>query len=265
MKAITTGFGPPWIGLLASFVMGAATFAQSGAVAPATTGTSITLDTFQQEQQALVQEWETLASQGATQDQQAAWYQQIAPRIQAQQQRADALGAASALQPLPTVTRANIPPGASQTLKNFLTTQALLANAHARLHNQLLQSLPSGATPDQISAIHQQEIQAFQQQHAADLTLQSQRAAALAAASASQPLPVPRPAAIPPNATPQWKAYLTARDALALGWVRNRNQYLTADPATRQAAIQQWQQQNAARLDQLRQLAQQLSNPTVTQ
>ena len=79
------------------------------------------------------------------------------------------------------------------------------------------------------------------------------------------PRPVPGLAAIPPDATPQMQAYLTARNALAGDQAQIWNQYLTADPATRQAARQQWQQQNASRLEQLSQLAQDLSNSTSNQ
>ena len=79
------------------------------------------------------------------------------------------------------------------------------------------------------------------------------------------PRPVPGLAAIPPNATPQLQAYLTARNALVEARAQLWNQYLTADPATRQAAMQQWRQQNAARLEQLGELAQDLSNSTPNQ
>jgi hypothetical protein len=61
------------------------------------------------------------------------------------------------------------------------------------------------------------------------------------------------------------QAFLVARNALASARAQLWNQYLTADPSVRQAAIQQWQQQNAAQIQQLSQLAQALSNPTSTQ
>ena len=264
--------GPGWMGLLAGLVlsgMGGVMFAQglsqTGEVSPLASGSSPTLAQFEQERQALAQEWQVLVSQGATQQQLEAWRQQHAAQFQAQQQLAQALALASALQPMPVGTGVNAPANASSTLRDFLTTQASLADARARIHNQLLQTMPSGATQEQINAMRQQERRIFQQRHAGDLQLQGRRAQALAAESASQPIRVPGPAVIPPGATPQLQAYLAARNALASDRAQLWNQYLTADPATRQAAMQQWRQQNASRLEQLSQLAQDLSNSTANQ
>jgi len=220
---------------------------------------------FQQEQQALFQQWQTLVSQGATQQQLAAWQQQNAAQFQAQQQLAQALSAASALQPMPLISQVNIPANAPPTLSDFLTTQASLANARAQIHNQLLQAMPAGATQQQINQMHQQEIQTFQQQHGNDLQLQAQCAQSLSAQSASKLIPDPGPAVIPPNATPQLQALLNAQRALARDWARVRNQYATANPSVRAAAMEQWQQQNAVRFAQLRALAQNLSNSTANQ
>jgi len=163
------------------------------------------------------------------------------------------------------MNQANIPANASGALKDFLTMQASLANARAQIHNQLLQALPSGASQDQISQMRQQEEQIFQQQHAGDLQFQGKRGQTLAAESGLKPLPVPGPAVIPPNASRQLQAYLTARNTLMSAWVQLWNQYVTADPAIRQAALQQWQQQNAGRLEQLRAQARDLSNSTANQ
>ena len=240
--------------------------AQAGDISSPAPGLPAALQTYRQEQQALAQEWQTLISQGATMQQLEAWRQQHAARIQAQQQRAQALALASALQPIPVIAEAIIPADASSNLEEFLTTQATLANARARIHNQLLQSLPSGATQEQVSAMRQQEQQIFQQQHSADLQLQKQQAQALANTSAPQPLPAPgSPVVLPPNAPPQLKAYISARDALLSARAQIWNQYVTADPAARQAAMQQWQQQNAGQLNKLRQLARALSNSTTNQ
>jgi hypothetical protein len=272
-----------WMGLLAGLVMGGSVFAQTAGVSPQTSGSADTLTDplteFQQQRQALFQQWQTLVSQGANDQQLQAWQQQNAPQFQALQQMAQALAAQSALEPMPLIQQVNIPPNASGipanasgipsnlsgTLGDFLTAQAGLANAYAQIHNQLLQALPSEVTQQQVTAMQQQEAQTFQQQNAADLQLQAQRAQALAAESASQPLPVPGPPVIPPGASPQLQAFLTARNALASDRAQLWNQYLTADPATRDAAMQQWQQQNAGSLQQLRALAQELSNSTATQ
>jgi len=256
MKAITQRL---WgcTGLLAAFVLGGATAARAQNSAPITSDTSTTLGIYQQEQWALIQDWETLVSQGATEDQIAAWRQQVAARLQAQQQRAQTLATASALQPMPAVT--TIPANAPDALNAFLTTHAALANARAQIHNQLLQSMPAGATAAQVGAMRQQEEQTFQQQYAGELALHAQQAQALANATAPQPLPVPGPPVIPPNAPPRLRAYITARTALLSAYAQTWNQYLNADPATRQAAMQQWQQSNAAQIKTLKQLTQDLS------
>jgi hypothetical protein len=238
----------------------------------ATTSTSpvsqdqATIQAFQQEQATLAQEEQALAAQGATDQQLETWQQQNAAQFTAQQQRLDAIGVASAMRQMP-VSDPVIPANASQTLKDFLTTQATLANARAQIHNQIVQQITaSGQSPTlvQISQMEQQQLQLFQQQHAADLQLQVQRAQALANASAQTVMPVPGPTVIPPNATPQLVAYLTARDQLARDQIQLRNQYVNADPATQQAAMQQWQQQNAIRFQQLQQQAQNLSQSSTT-
>jgi hypothetical protein len=254
-----------WIGLLAGLVMGGTVFAQKASVAPQTSGSSTTLQTYQQELATLVQQRRALVAQGATQQQLQAWQQQNAPQFAALQQLAQNLAQESALQPLPLRQAVNIPANASSTLTDFLTARTSLANGRAQIHNQLLQTLPQNPSQEQISTMMQEETQLFQQQYATDLQPQLQRAQALAAVSASQPHRVPRRVLIPPNATSQLQAFLTARNAVATNRAQLWNQYLTADPATRQAAMQQWRQQNAGQMEQLRQLAQGLSNSTSNQ
>jgi hypothetical protein len=224
-----------------------------------------TLQAFRQEQQALFQERQALMDQGATQEQLAAWRQQNAPQFAAQQQRAQALASASALELRPTNARPTIPANASPALRDFLTTQVALANARAQIHNQLTQGMPATASAGQVSRMEQQERQTFQQQHGGDMQLQVQRAQALALVSAQTPLKLP-PATpnIPANASPQMKAFLTARNQLMREQVQMHNQYLTSDPATRQAAMQQWRQQNAGLIQQFQQATQNLAQAKST-
>jgi hypothetical protein len=236
---------------------------QSGEILSSGSQSAATLATFQQGQWALAREIRNLLAQGATPQQLQAWHQQNAAQFQAQQQLAQALSLPAALQPMRQRQWVNIPPGASASLQAFLQTQAALTNARVQIHNQLLQSLPPGATPGQVAAMRRQEEQIFHQQHAADLQLQAQRAAVLAAASASQPMRVPGQPMIPPNATPQMQAFIIARTALVQEQANLWNQHLAADPAVRQAAIQQWQQQNAGQFQRLAALAQALANPPV--
>jgi len=245
--------------------MDAVTHAQTGSISPSTSGSSATLAAFLQEQQALAQEWQTLVSQGATQQQLISWRQQNVAQFQAQQQLAQALAIKSALQPMPVIAEIEIPADASGTLEDFLTTNASLANARAQIHNQFLQALPEEASQEEVGTMQRQEAQIFWQVHALDLQIQRQRAQTLAVESASQPLPVPGATLIPPNATPQFRAYVTARNALARDRAELWNQYVTADPGVRQAAMSQWRQRNASRLEQLQELAQELSNSIANQ
>ena len=130
------------------------------------------------------------------------------------------------------------------------------------LHNQWAQSLPTDATADEIIERQQAEAALFMQQHAAELTSQSQTAQALAQESAGGVSPLPPPLQIPAGATPQMTAYLVVRDQLIRADLQVQNQYAAAAPAVRQAALQRWQQQNAGLFQQLQQLAQALSqNP----
>jgi hypothetical protein len=61
------------------------------------------------------------------------------------------------------------------------------------------------------------------------------------------------------------QAFLTSRNALAKEMAQLWNQYIDSTPAARQSAMDQWQQQNAGRLQQLSQLAASASNSTPNQ
>jgi len=242
--------------------MGGMASAQTAGNSPQASGSSSLLAAYLQEQRSLAQEQQTLISQGATTQQMQAWWQSNAPRFQAQRQRAQALSTASAIHPMRMIRQVTIPADASPTLRDFLVSRATLANAYAQLHNQMLKALPPGASPAQIHAFELQAMQTFRKQHSRDIQLQARQSQSLAAESASRPLPIPGPPRIPRGATPQFAAYLTARNALAASHAQLWNQYLGADPTTRAAAMNQWQQQNATSLDQLRQTTQAFTNPT---
>jgi hypothetical protein len=222
------------------------------------------LQNFQQQRAALMQAREALVAQGATPQQLAAWQQQNSGQFAALQQQAQAISAASALRVMPTNRQPNIPANASPVLRDFMTTRAQLANALAQIHNQLVQSMPSNASAAQIGLMQQQAMQLFQQQHANDLQLQAQRARAMANTSAPTTLRTPPPLRIPSNASPQLRAFLTTKYQLMQGQVALQNQYANAAPAVRQAAMQQWRQQNAALTQQLQQQAQALSQVAAT-
>jgi len=225
---------------------------------------SPTLQAFQQEQQALGQQMQALITQGATPQQIAAWHQQNASRFQVQQQRAQALAAASTLQPLPYITDIEIPEGASQEMVDFLATRADLANRRAQIHNQAIAGLTVSSGTGAILGAVSGEGVTFIQQNQAELTTQAQRAQTLATQSAEQPMPMPLPLAIPPGSSSQMAALLTARDQFMRDRITFSNQYVTATAAVRDAAMAQWMQQNASRFQQVQALAQNLSQASTT-
>ena len=184
-------------------------------------------------------------------------------RFTAQQQRAAQIAAASAAQPAPMVTSVSLfPEGASGELKRFSHhTQADLYNRNAQLHNQQL-STASSSNQSQASSVNLPAAasgqDAYTQQNGPELQAQSQRFQTVAAQVPAQPLSMPPPLVIPANVSPALKTFLTQKDQLMREQIQLWNQYATASPAVRNAAIQQWQQQNAPRLNQLKQQAQNL-------
>ncbi len=245
--------------LIMSLHAGRAQTAQPVVTAPVTSQAQSALQTYQQEQQALAQEEQTLINQGATQEEITTWHQQNAARFNAQIQRAQAMSTASSTQSLPTNVQVNIPANASPAMKDFLTNQALLANARVQIHNQLVQSLPANATADQVEQAQQQEEAVFQQQYGQAMALQTKRAQAVAAESAQSFGALPAPPPIPTGTSPQLAALLTLKYQIASSQAQILKSYATADPAVRQAALQQWSKQNAVLLQQLQQQAENLS------
>ena len=220
---------------------------------------STSLQTFQQGQKALMQSLEALLATNATSAQISAWQAQNASQLAAQRQLAQDMGAESSLQPMPLLSAPSIPPNASQTLKDFLSAQVALANARAQIHNQLLNALPVEVSREQVKQLQQDEETQFRQQQGAALQAQAQRAQTLVDESAQQTIPLPAPLSVRADTNPQLAAYLTAKAQLMRDRITFYNQYATATPQTRDAALVQWQQQNASRFQQLQQMAQNLS------
>ena len=251
--------GMVFLCLLFAFVnLTSAQTVQSTASASSTGSTPVSsqLQTFQVEQQALAGEVRNLIAQGATSDQIQAWRQQNASLVAAQQQAAVELGAEAAVEPKEMPPVPVIPVSASPTLVAFLTTQRALVQAQVQIHNQLLNALPDEVSLAQIGQMQQSEGQQLQQQHASDLQAQQRRAQTLTDEAAQQPLPVPPPLVMPPGASANLSALLTLRDQLMRARVALWNQNLGATAEAQDAALEQWQEQNAARFQQMQQLAQ---------
>jgi len=147
------------------------------------------------------------------------------------------------------------PANASPEMKEFMANRATLAKNFSELRSQMMATKPPGSM--------QEVMQQFREKNKALLDRQAQLAHSLAPQRGPGSLSAPPPLQIPPQASPQMRAYLTARDQLMRDQMAAMRQNATADPQARAAAMQQWRQQNAARFDQLRQLAQALSTPTL--
>jgi len=154
-------------------------------------------------------------------------------------------------------TGPNLPANASPEMKEFMANRATLMQKMAQLRQQ---NPSTNGVPD--PKIFAQ----FQQENATLLQRQKELSQVISEQQAKNPIPTPPPLQIPSNATPQAAAYLTARDQLMRDQIAFMNQHRTDDPAARQAAMQQWRQQNAPRFQQLQQdaqaLAQNTSKPT---
>ena len=147
--------------------------------------------------------------------------------------------------------KANLPANATPEMKEFLENRTTLMQKM----DELRQANPTDA---------QGVMQQFREQNKALLDRQQQLAQIISQQQAKNPLPEPPPLQIPPNASPQMKTYLTARDQLMRDQIAFMNQHRTDDPAARQAAMQQWRQQNAARFQRLQQQSQTLAQTTPT-
>jgi hypothetical protein len=231
---------------LICLLLGGVTLAQTSPDTQSTTASSLvsqaSLQAILQQRQALFQQQQTLRAQGAGTQALQTWRQQHAAQFTSLNQQLQAWSASQPQRAMPVIQEISVPENATPEMVQFLTNQAQLANSRAQLHNQ---ALTAG--------------------NAALLQRQQQLAQVIAQQQAQTPMKVP-PATpiIPANASPQLKAFLTARYQLMREEIQTRNQYATADPATRQAAMQQWRQQNAAQFQQLQQQAQALAQTQST-
>ena len=91
------------------------------------------------------------------------------------------------------------------------------------------------------------------------LRRQVQLSQIVAAQQAHQALPIPPPLQVPPGASPQLKALLSTRDRIMRSQIQVMNQYCTADPKVRSAAMRQWDEQNADLIKTMRQEAEALA------
>ena len=168
----------------------------------------------------------------------------------------DARAGANAMRP--PMPQANIPANATPEMKEFMANRQTLMEKMSELRRQ--NPGANGAPDPKLFA-------QFQQENATLLQRQKELSQIISEQQAKNPMPEPPPLQIPPNASPQLKNYLTDRDQLMRDQIAFMNQHRTDEPAARQAAMQQWRQQNATRFQQLQQEAQamaQTPSPTPT-
>jgi len=145
---------------------------------------------------------------------------------------------------LPSPPALSVPPNAPPEMKEFLQNRATLAAKMAQFSSQ------------NVGGSNSQTLTQFQQQNAGLLARQNQLAQIISQQRNPNPLPQPPPLQIPPNASPQLQAFLKTRDQLVRGQATVMNQHRSDDPATQEAALAQWRQQNAALIQQFQQEAQ---------
>jgi hypothetical protein len=153
--------------------------------------------------------------------------------------------------PFPSAFAPKAPANVTPEMAEFRQHQEKLAQSYGQMHG-------TNGAPNNAQALAR-----FQQENAALLQRQHELAQTISQQQARNPLAEPPPLQIPPNATAQQKTYLTARDQLQRDQVAFLNQHKSDDPATRQAAMQQWRQQNSARIKQLQSMSQSLAQNSV--
>lgn len=159
--------------------------------------------------------------------------------------------------PFPGQINANaLPANATPEMKEFLQNRQTLMEKMAELRQQNPNGAPNANTFAQ-----------FQQQNAALLQRQHQLMGIISQQQgqngAGGPIMgVPGQTSVPANASPQLKAFLTDRNQLMQDQTAFLSQHQNDDPQVRQAAMQQWRQQNAARFQQLQQEALALGKAT---
>jgi hypothetical protein len=159
-------------------------------------------------------------------------------------------------QPMRPMMPPALPPNATPEMKEFYQNRATLMEKMAELRQKNGDNTNGAPDPKTIDQFKQENTALLQRQSELRQTIAQQP---------GNPIPEPPLAQIPANVSPEMRAYLTARDQLTRDQIAFINLHRSDDPATRQAAMQQWQQQNAARIQQLQQQAQTLAQNTPSQ
>jgi len=179
----------------------------------------------------------------------ALFQQQNGDLLKRQAQLAQAMAQQEEKIAVPMPAPLQVPPEASPQIRAFMTARDQLAREEIAFRNQHLNDDPS---------TQETALQQWHQQNAARFQEVQQLALSVSKQMSPTSLPLPPPLQFPPNASPELRAFLTARDQLVRDEIAFQNQHATDDEPTRTDAHEQWQKQNAARFQQLQQLAQAL-------
>jgi len=156
---------------------------------------------------------------------------------------------------VPAQAGANFSEITSPEIKEFKQNQTTLMEKMAELRKQNSSTTHSPDT---------KVIAQFQQENVALLQRQNELSQIISEQQAENPMPAPPPLQISSNPSAQMKDYLTAHDQFMHDEVAFMNQHRTDDPATRQVALAEWRQQNAARFQRLQQESQALAQNAST-
>lgn len=185
------------------------------------------------------------------------WTQQNSNLLSLQLQTAQVLAADNQFQPLSYVSEVKIPEEASQSLEDFLVTQATLQNAFSQIHNGLIgeysRSIEEAATMAAFEAT------LYQQENSSLTVAQIARAKELSEEVAHQQVELPPPLIIPDQLSTRLQSYLQLQDQIDRAEAQIHNDYCAGDLNQMEAMLQQWQQQNSSLIAQFRSLAESLT------
>lgn len=178
------------------------------------------------------------------------WRRQNAKRYEALNDQAVRVARSHPLVEIPMVREVTIPANATPELEAFLVEGARLRNEQAGIKNQLRQS-PAAA---------EQALQTWGQQNLGRLDIQQRRAATQSTQNTPKTMRIPAAPAIPQGASAELRAFLVERHTLLRERAAVEEQNAHVTDVARAAAMEQWQQNNAIRFQDLAEKARLLSD-----
>lgn len=212
---------------------------------PSTANSSPVFQEFQRERYALAVEREDLLKTGASFQQVVDWEKRNASRLSARRDQMQILAAESALEPR-EFSPTSIPAGVSDSLKTLIGARAALADARAKIHNQLLETLPQEVTKEQVQQMQEKEQYLFRQRYKKEIQAMRQTIKALAGEQGRKQASVPSVLDLPQDISLETRKNLETRNQMASERAKLWNQLLDAPPATRE-----WVEQSTGHFKQM--------------